>query len=339
MLAPFRLPRFFLAAGLLAWALTALTGCGGTVISGLGTSVATLPTEDLQGPCTYELQLATGANATAITQAGVLVIFERGDSVDLYNDASVQAMAQQFHLAMLFARECNAASTGDLQPDATKGPGRALFTALSQLGATTGHPELTNAPVIPYGFSAAGVLSATLTNAYPTRILGAIPYAAGSAHYDLDDLVVSPGASHIPMLVLANAQDTASGTQRSFSFFQRGWAQGAPWAFAVQNMTDHCCTLTTRDVTLAWITALLQAQTTTGSSGQTVLTAPASPAPPTVRFLCNPNGVVDAQADTNCQFASASLLPSITGGPTAGWLPNATAATAWLTWVTNTGTN
>ena len=79
MLVPLRSPRFVLAVSLLAWALTALTGCGGTVISGLGTSVATLPTEDLQGPCTYELQLATGANAAAITQAGVLVIFERGD--------------------------------------------------------------------------------------------------------------------------------------------------------------------------------------------------------------------------------------------------------------------
>lgn len=334
-----RMPRFNLLVGILACALPWLAGCGGTVISGLGTSVATLPTEDLSGPCTYELQLATATGGAAVTQSGVLVIFERGDSSDLYNDTAVQAMAQQKHLAMIFARECDAASTGDLQPDATAGPGRALFTALAQLGATTGHPELTNAPVILYGFSAAGVLTATLTNAYPSRVLGAISYAAGSAHYDLDDLVVSTGATHVPALVLANAQDDKSGTQRSYSFFQRGWIQGAPWAFAVQNTTDHCCTLTTRSLMIAWITALLQAQTTTGANGQAVLHAPASPAPPTVRFLCQPNSIVDAQGDTNCQFSSASLLPSTAGGPTPSWLPDSQVAAAWLSWVTNTGTN
>lgn len=333
------MPRFLLVMGLLVCGLTWLTGCGGTVVAGLGTSVATLPTEDLNGPCTYELQLATAVGGSAITQAGVLVIFERGDSLNLYDDTDVQAMAQQLHLAMIFARECDAASTGDLQPDATTGPGRALFAALSQLGATTRHPELTNAPVVLYGFSAAGVLTATLTDAYPSRVLGAITYAAGSAHYDLDDLIVSDGAAHVPMLVLANAQDPSSGTQRSYSLFQRGWARGAPWAFAVQNQTAHCCTLTTRNILITWVTALLHAQTTVGANGQAVLNVPTSPAPPAIRFLCAANGIVDAQEDTNCQFASASILPSTTGGPTASWLPNAAAATAWLSWVTNTGTN
>lgn len=265
--------------------------------------------------CLYDLQLATGANAASITQTGVLVIFERGDSADLYSDTTVQATAQQLHLAMIFARECDAASTGDLQPDATAGPGRALFAALSRFGATTGHPELTNAPLILSGFSAAGVLSATLSNAYPPRVLGANPYAAGSAHYDLDNLVVSAGASHIPTLILANAQDPASGTQCSYSYFGRGSALGAPWAFAVQNTTAHCCTLTTREITLAWITALLQTQVTIAANGVATLTPIASPPPPTVRFLCKPNGIVDAQSETNCQFASASLLPSTTGGP------------------------
>lgn len=348
MLEPRRTPRPLQIASVLVCVLTSLTGCGGTVVSGLGTSVAALPNEDLRGPCLYDLQLATAAsaagsggagNAAPITQAGVLVIFERGDSSDLYNDTAVQAMAQQFHLAMIFARQCNAASTGDLQPDATAGPGRALFAALSQFGAATGHPELATDAVIPYGFSAAGVLTATLANAYPSRVLGAIPYAAGSAHYDLDTLAVSSGGAHVPTLVLANARDVDSGIQRSYSYFQRGRAKGAPWAFAVQKATAHCCTLTTRDLLIAWVTGLLQTQTTTGANGQTVLNAIPLPAPPTVRFLCSPNGVIDAQHDPNCQFASASILPSTAGGPTASWLPNSAAATAWLAWVTNAGTN
>ena len=339
MLVSLRLPRLLFAGGLLATLLLSLAGCGGTVVSGLGTSVAALPSEDLEGPCLYDLQLATGPGAAAIPQAGALVIFERGDSASFYNDTAVQATAQHLHLAMIFARECDAASTGDLQPDATKGPGRALFAALSQFGGTTGHPELTNAPVILYGFSATAVLSATLTNAYPARVLGVISYAAGSAHYNLDTLAVSSGAGHVPLLILANAQDPASGTQRSASYFGRGWAKGAPWVFAVQNTTAHCCTLTTRDVTLAWITALLQTQATTGANGQFVLNAIASPAPPTVRFSCKSDGIVDAQSETNCQFVSASILPSTAGGSSVGWLPDGAAATAWLAWVINTGTH
>ncbi len=343
--------RLLSVAAVLACSLMSLTGCGGTVISGLGTSVASLPTEDLQGPCLYDLQLATAgaaagaaaastaANTAAVTQAGVLVIFERGDSANLYNDSAVQAMAQQFHLAMMFARQCNARSTGDLQPDATKGPGRALVAALSQLSASTGHRELATAPLILYGFSAAGVLTATLTNAYPSRVLGAIPYAAGAVSYNLDDLVVSNGAAGVPMLILANAQDVHSGTQRNLSLFQRGSAKGAPWAFAVQKATGHCCTSTGRDVIIAWVTSLLQTQTTTGANGQAALNPIATPAPATVRFLCAPNGVIDAIGNINCQFASASILPSTAGGPTASWLPGSAAATAWLTWVTNTGTN
>lgn len=114
---------------------------------------------------------------------------------------------------------------------------------------------------------------------------------------------------------------------------------GAPWGFAVQNGVGHCCTLTTKDVVLPWITAVV------GSGRLATMSQPvgsrpqASPANPTVRFLCSPDGVVDNQGDPVCSIASASILPLTTGGPDAGWLPDSVTANAWLNWVSAPGAN
>jgi hypothetical protein len=121
-----------------------LAACGSGYHAGtVSTSVAALPGEDLAGPCTYDLTLSS----PQAQQAGVLVVFERGDSAYLYADPAVQGMAAKLNLAMVYAHQCNAISTGDLQPDAAQGPGRALLLALTQFSQSTGHAELATAKV------------------------------------------------------------------------------------------------------------------------------------------------------------------------------------------------
>ena len=116
--------------------------------------------------------------------------------------------------------------------------------------------------MILYGFSAAGVLTATMANAIPTRMMGAIEYASGSGYVNLDDILVSAAATRIPTLVLANAKDEDAGTARSYRYFLRGRVTGMPpWAYAVQNATDHCCNLSTRNLILPWIQAVASQQT------------------------------------------------------------------------------
>ncbi len=131
-------------------------------------------------------------------------------------------------------------------------------------------------------------------------------------------------------------------------YFQRGWQQGAPWGFGVQNHTGHCCTLSTRDVMIPWVNALvaplekgatIPTNPTIASLGFQAQAQSGGAVLPTVRFLCYTDGFYDSYGEADCWIPSASILPSTVGGPEAGWLPNADAADAWLKWVTSPGTN
>ena len=318
----------------LGWMAASLAGCG-SGLANPAVSVPSLPSEDLAGSCRYELV----QQDPLVPQLGVLVIFERGDSEALFEDPSVRAMALAQHFSILWAHECNARSTGDLQADASKGPARTLQVALSEFGTRSGHPELAAAPLVLYGFSAAGVLTLTMENVLPQRLLGVIAYAAGSSYTDLDDVSVSAAAAGVPTLLLANAEDDEAGTQRSFAYFERGRAIGAQWGYGVQNKTDHCCNLSTRSVILPWIEAIAPAVSTGVSATAGSAEAPKATTAAMANFACTPDGVEDAQGDTDCSITDASLGPAASATPETGWLPNATAGAAWLTWVTSPGTN
>ena len=281
-----------------------------------------LQSEDLAGPCAFDLLL----QQPGVTQAGTLVIYERGDSSMLYNDVTLRATAQALHFSMVFAHECDAASTGVFQADAARGPARALFAALDQLAANTSHPELGTNGLVLYGFSAAGVLTATMANLYPERLLGAVEYAPADAYVALESMPVTPAAARIPTLLLANALDTKAGTYRALDFFTRGRAQGALWSFGVQNATTHCCNLSTLSVLVPFVQAV--AATPAGSF----------PAPVFASFKCTANGYTDALDYPACAFTQAAL-PATAPPGSYGWLPGRTTATAWLAWVLNPVTN
>ena len=55
--------------------------------------------------------------------------------------------------------------------DPSKGIGRALFSALTQLAQTSGHPELASAKLILLGFSGTGSLVGRLAEFAPDRVL------------------------------------------------------------------------------------------------------------------------------------------------------------------------
>lgn len=303
----------------------ALSGCGsGVRRDTYTTTVAPLATDDLAGPCVYE----TPIPVQAVPQTAVLVIFERGDSDDLFLDVSMRKMAASLHMTTVFAHECDAASFNDLQPDASKGPGRALFTALNQFAAMTQHPELATSKVYLFGFSSAGLLSITLTQEYPDRVLGALPFASGSAYLNLFDLGVTPEEARVPMLIMGNAEDQLSGTERSYAFFGKGRALGAPWGFAIQNGTSHCCSLSTRNLIIPWIEAIAAGKGTAATGGGV-----------TSYFICTPDGAPDGLGYEDLSIREASITTPLVNGEDSGWLPNAATADAWLTWVTNPQTN
>ena len=324
-----------------------LTGCGSVGEPFLPeTTVANLPGEDLAGPCTYALRVAEGPvvppalQPTQIPQTGVLVVYEREDSLTLFDDPTVIATAQGLHLAMLYAYQCDAASFDDLQPNASDGPGRALFQALDQFAVSLNHPELASANVFLTGFSAAGYLAVTTAAEYPRRILGTIPYAPASSIYDIGSLDVTPALAKVPSLILVSATDVAAGDQRPFFLFQSGWAQGSPWGFASQHSLNHCCVDSIAPILNPWVTGIFEGYTSPASSGLVSLQGEPVPAPATVGFQIASDGSFDPFGYQDFYFGSASILPASTQGePFEGWLPNQTTAQEWLTWVTNPNGN
>ena len=343
IVSPSRILHLGLVTSLFMCAAVVLSGCGLSIAGPTArTTVIPLPTDDLARPCSYDLLLQDPERRSK----GLLVIFDRADSEDLYNDLSVRDLVGVLGFGMIFAHECNARSYGDLQADASKGPGRALVTALHQFALATNHRELDTAGMILYGFSAAGVLTATMANAIPTRMMGAIEYASGSGYVNLDDILVSAAATRIPTLVLANAKDEDAGTARSYRYFLRGRVTGMPpWAYAVQNATDHCCNLSTRNLILPWIQAVASQQTSLSAANgnpQAFAPAPTTGQPALgalAHFTCTPNGDMDAQGDINCVFTRAKLGVGAVASREVDWLPDLSTATAWLYWVTNPDIN
>jgi hypothetical protein len=174
------------ACGIAATSVTTAPNAGGQpAIAEQGlvfqTSVAPQPDEDLAAACRYEITLT---NPSRAVQA-VWVIFERSrETLEYYRDADVRAFARRHSFALLFPFHCPSRSEtgGDMNVDPSKGIGRALFAALTQLAQSASHPELRSAKLILLGFSGTGSLVGRFAEFAPDRVLAVIPTAPG--HFD-----------------------------------------------------------------------------------------------------------------------------------------------------------
>ena len=111
--------------------------------------------------------------------------------------------------------------------DPSKGIGRALFAALTQLAQTSSHEELGSAKLILLGFSGTGSLVGRLAEFAPDRVLAVIPTDPG--HFDplgVDTISLSSKAIAIPHLILTGSSDAVSGTQRPYEVLSEALRQG-----------------------------------------------------------------------------------------------------------------
>ena len=326
--------RWFRSLGmLLLLCLTVtLVGCG-VSFNGVDsvTEVQRLPSENLTRFCDYELILAkpTGGSQSSLVQNGVFVVYQRGDSSVVFGDPAIRQLLQTMQFSLVLADQCDAATYDDFQSDPFSGPGRELFQALNQFAGQTGHPELATANVVLYGFSAGGVLAAEMATYKPSRILGVISYAAGSAYQDFASFIPSSAALGVPSLFLANSEDEQSGTTRNLDYFVSGRKLGAIWGYAVQEGVGHCCNITTVPMILGWLPSILELR----GGGH------ASPLPVSNSsgvegfFVCTPDGTIDAQKDEDCSIDLAAIGAAPEAAAQSVWLPGTQAANAWLAWI------
>jgi dienelactone hydrolase len=303
------------------------------------TSVVPGPDEDLASSCGYELTLLDPSR----TIRGVWVIFERGrDMLRYYGDPDVRGFARAHDLALLMPFHCAAKSytepgaRGEMNVDPSKGLGRALFAALTQLASASRHPELASAKVILLGFSGTGSLVARFAAYAPDRILAII--ASDPGHFDplgVDTIDVPDAALQIPQFIIAGAADRVSGTERPYAYFRKYFAKGAPWTFLVQNGTAHCCIINAKELVLRWLEAVVVRRLTppTGLYGF-IRTSPTEidecSAPSAPRIWCRGNH--DFWGGTNWSVTAGAVGHDATaseGMMPAGWLPTRAFAKEW----------
>ena len=306
------------------------------------TSVTPEPDEDLAAACKYEITLTNSSR----TVQGVWVIFERSrDMLEYYRDADVRAFARRHDLALLFPFHCRSRSEtgGDMNVDPSKGLGRALFAALTQLAQTSSHPELGSAKLILLGFSGTGSLVGRLAEFAPDRVLAVISTNPG--HFDplgMDTISLSSKAIAIPQLILAGSSDAVSGTQRPYEYFRRHFDQGAPWTFVVQNKAPHCCVMNARALILRWLDAVVVQRLTRatgwygfiGNRPSEAIDCPGQ-SPPVRHSWCRSTKDTWGGANWSVSAAKSDRRPNPPNGMMpAGWLPTRTFAKQWVSFVT-----
>jgi dienelactone hydrolase len=305
----------------------------------LQTSVAPQPEEDLAADCRYEITLMDRSR----TVRGIWVIFDRGrDMLRYYGDPDVHAFAQRNDLALLMPFHCRAKSYQDINVDPTKGIGRALFAALTQFAQSSGRPELASAKLMVMGFSGTGSLVGRLAEYAPDRVVAVISTNPGHFdHLGVDTISLSPKAAAIPQFILAGGADAVSGTQRPYAYFRRYFDQGAPWTFAVQNKTPHCCISNAKALILQWLDSVVVRRLTRTTGWYGFIRTAASeiencpnPRPALVPPWCQSTRDSWGGANWSISAAKTDRRPNPPEGMMpAGWLPTRGFAKQWLSFV------
>ncbi|MBZ2187363.1 MAG: hypothetical protein K7J46_21895 [Bryobacter sp.] len=169
------------------------------------------------------------------------VVFDGGqDYSKWYEDRQVRAFADEQRLAIVLAIDYRSKEREDRIVLPEKGVGRALFAALDQFAAASGHGELQSA---------------------------AIAYAPGQYEpLGMNTIELSGEALRSPQLVIANGGDKVNGTERPYAYFKKYFDLGAPRTFVVQNQLPHCCLQNERNLILEWLRAILGAEKPTRAS-------------------------------------------------------------------------
>ena len=295
------------------------------------TSVAPEPEENIATDCRYEITIPNPSK----TIRAVWVIFDRGrDMLRYYGDSEVQAFAFHNDLALLFPFHCRAKTYEDMDVEPSKGIGRTLFAALSQLAQSSGHQELASAKLILLGFSGTGSLVARLTGYAPDRVIAAIPADASQfSPLGIDTVNLSSEALAIPQFILAGSADHVSGTKRPYEYFRKYFEVGAPWAFVVQNKTPHCCIINAKKLILLWLRAILEKRQQSNDGLRRADNNRGWNAFIAMRetetkddWGAKTTEVIDARIQRLGSARPRDMIP-------AGWLPNHGVAKEWLSFI------
>jgi hypothetical protein len=230
-----------------------------------GEITTTVPVSGHGGRAEVELFLPPGVGRVR----GVVVFVNRGLDEYAFDNREWRAMCARARCAMarlsLPPQEDSVRPPAQLIRNAAIGGGQALLGALTQLARQTGHPELADAGVLVWGFSAAGSFGPTFATWQPARTLGFIRY-----HSHMRGVAVDvERIAGIPALFIAGGADSIAGIEDAEQAWRAGRALNAPYAFAIHPRQAHASVdglLEASVLMRSWIEAVLRTPNSTDSA-------------------------------------------------------------------------
>lgn len=240
----------------------------------------------------------------------LLVVINYGVGFELSLSERWRKLAETMDGALLGVRFSKIGPSLEKGLTATDDDGReeAFLALLQRLDEESGHRELTDAPFLFWGHSAAVVAATIFAERLSERTVAFVHYHAGAS--------VKPGpVSKIPALFLTGGKDDVVGSAPAETTFKNGRSIGAPWTFAIQPDATHGDPKdfeTADSLMIPWITAI-------------------------VRRRLSSDGTLHAVTDEstwlgNLQTGEIASHDTFVGSKAdASWLPDEATARAWQT--------
>jgi hypothetical protein len=132
----------------------------------------------------------------------VIVVIHWGDGTLVYDDPEWRRLSETLESGLLRTDFSTIAAPADNRPrNAGLGGADALLKLLERLADESGHPEISDAPLLFWGHSAGGIIGPTFAAIHPQRTIAFVGYHSGNAGagFPADPKVLS----QIPSLLLA----------------------------------------------------------------------------------------------------------------------------------------
>ena len=154
------------------------------------------------------------------------------------SDRLWQAFASRNEIALIgchFTDKPHEESFIENYANAGQGSGQALLDVLIAFSKRSNHPELANAPLLLWGFSAGGEFNYEFTAWKPERVVAFVVNKGGIYFSAL----LPAAARRVPGLLFAGEQDLESRKRIISGLFALNRRAGALWAFAEEPNAGH----------------------------------------------------------------------------------------------------
>jgi hypothetical protein len=144
-----------------------------------------------------------------------------------------------------------------VERNAAEGGADALFLILRRLGEESAHPELTDASLLLWGWSATASFATSFAELYPERTVAFIRYHTHRRGLQVNLKVLR----NIPALMIAGGKDEVAGIEDAETLWMGGRSVGAPWTFAIEPGATHGSEegiVSSHGLIIPWIAAVVR---------------------------------------------------------------------------------